>query len=198
VSEARRLTDAALRPVVERFAKEHPAAGTYLGVACTVAVLKRPLTPYYVLNLADERLELTGVIEMTNLIDPAAETAGRTLVYLPRYVDSADPLFDQSDDRILESSIDRGLKLLFPDLDAKDVVRRSVHRARFVQALPIVQEAPSGPAIPPLEAPFQVVNSALLRAATLNNNEIVGLADDFVAIHREALAARTPSAVAAT
>jgi protoporphyrinogen oxidase len=195
VSEARRLTDATLRPGVERFAREHPSATTYLGVACTVVVLKRPLTPYYVLNLADERLELTGVIEMTNLIDPAAETAGRSLVYLPRYADSADPLFDESDETLLRGSLERGLKLLFPDLDEKEVVRRSVHRARHVQALPIVQEAPRGPVIPPLEAPFQVVNSALLRAATLNNNEIVGLADDFVATHKEALTVRAPAAV---
>jgi protoporphyrinogen oxidase len=198
VSEARRLTDAALRPTVERYAEEHPSASTYLGVACTVVVLKRPLTPYYVLNLADERLELTGVIEMTNLIDPAAETAGRSLVYLPRYADSADPLFEESDQTILQSSVDRGLKLLFPDLDERDVVRRSVHRARHVQALPVVQAAPRGPVIPPLEAPFQVVNSALLRAATLNNNEIVALADDFVAAHGEALTARAPAAAAAT
>jgi protoporphyrinogen oxidase len=198
VGEARRLTDAALRPAVERFAADHPAATTYLGVVCTVLVLKRPLTPYYVVNLADERLELTGLIEMTNLIDPSAETAGRSLVYLPRYVDSADPLFEQGDDAILESALARGLKLLFPDLKDVEIVRREVHRARFVQALPVVQAAPQGSPIPPLEAPFQMVNSALLRAATLNNNEIVGLVDDFVAAHRDALAARatTPAAAA--
>jgi protoporphyrinogen oxidase len=191
VSEARRLADATLRPAVERFAREHPAASTYLGVACTVVVMKRPLTPFYVLNLADPRLELTGLIEMTNLIDPAAETAGRSLLYLPRYADSADPVFDESDEAILRCAIDRGLKLLFPDLDDKDLVRRSVHRARHVQALPVVQEAPRGPAIPPLEPSFQIVNSALLRAATLNNNEIVGLADDFVATHRDVLSRAT-------
>jgi len=201
VGEARRLTDAALRPAVERFATDHPAASTYLGVVCTVLVLKRPLTPYYVLNLADDRLELTGVIEMTNLVDPAAETAGRSLIYLSRYVDSADPLFEQGDEAILASALGRGLKLLFPDLKDEEIVRRSVHRARFVQALPIVQAAPQGSPIPPLEAPFQMVNSALLRAATLNNNEIVDLVDDFVAAHRDALtvrAAPAPAIVAAT
>ena len=31
-----------------------------LGVACLVLALARPLTPYYVLNIGEENIELTG------------------------------------------------------------------------------------------------------------------------------------------
>jgi len=192
--EARRLTDETLRPEVERFTAEHPAAATYLGVVCTVLVLARPLTPYYVVNLADERVELTGLIEMTNLIDAPSQSAGRSLVYLPRYCDSADPVFGERDATIVESALDRGVRRLFPDLRDDAIVGRFVHRARHVQALPTVRPAPRGEAVPPLSRPFQIVNSALLNAATLNNDEIVGLADAFVAKNAAGLAAAASGA----
>jgi hypothetical protein len=48
--------------------------------------------------------------------------------------------------------------------------------------------------VPPLCRPFQIVNSALLNAATLNNDEIVGLADAFVAKNAAGLAAAAPGA----
>ena len=65
----------------------------YLGVVCFVLLLKRRLSPYYVLNLTDEGLPFTGVIEMTNLVS-MSETAGYHLVYLPKYTVPGDPLFN--------------------------------------------------------------------------------------------------------
>jgi protoporphyrinogen oxidase len=187
--EARRVADEALRPEIDRFAAEHPAAATYLGVVCTVLVLARPLTPYYVVNLADPRVELTGLIEMTNLIDAPSQSAGRSLVYLPRYVDSQDPVFESEDAAIVAGALDRGVRRLFPDLRDDAIVGRFVHRARHVQPLPTVRPAPTGAAVPRLRRPFQMVNSALLHAATLNNDEVVGLVDDFAATNAAELGA---------
>ena len=62
----------------------------YLGVVCFVLLLKRRLSPYYVLNLTEESLPFTGVIEMTNLVS-LSETAGYHLVYLPKYTVPGDP-----------------------------------------------------------------------------------------------------------
>ena len=42
----------------------------YLGVICVLLALRRPLSPYYTLYLADGSLPFTAVIETTNLIDP--------------------------------------------------------------------------------------------------------------------------------
>lgn len=57
----------------------------YLGVEAAVLLLSRPLGPFYVLNLGDPDLPLTGVIETTNLAPPGY-FGGKSLVYLPRYV----------------------------------------------------------------------------------------------------------------
>src|SRR5436309_608041 len=57
----------------------------YLGVVCMVLVTRKPLTPYYVLNIADERIPFTGVIGMSNLVS-VDETAGLPITYLPTYV----------------------------------------------------------------------------------------------------------------
>jgi hypothetical protein len=45
-------------------------------------VTRKPFCPYYILNIADERIPFTGVIGMSSLVD-TAETAGLYLTYLP-------------------------------------------------------------------------------------------------------------------
>ena len=172
-----------LLPVVERFERDNPTAVTYLGVACLVLVLEKPLTPYYVLNIGEPGVELTGLIEMTNLIARPEETRGLSLIYLPRYMDSESEMFSAGDAALRDGLIERGLKRLFPDFAASRALYAGVHRARHVQPLPLVRGTPpaAAPAAPALEAPFQIVNTALLRCATLNNNEVVALVDRFMA-----------------
>jgi protoporphyrinogen oxidase len=163
-----------------RIAGRHSAndSSTYLGVVCLNVVLRRPLTRYYVLNIADDRIPLTGLIEMTALIDPAEETRGLSLVYLPRYVDSEDP-FLRADDRIVYDELfTKGLKTLFPDLAADDVVSWHVQRAPYVQPLQLVTDVvpPQGNRLPDRDAPLSFVNTTCLACPTLNNNEVVALA----------------------
>lgn len=166
-----------LRAVVERYEAAHPTARSYLGVVCLTLVLKKPLTPYYVLNIGDESVELTGLIEMTNLVS-RDETAGRSLVYLPRYMDSEDSRFNDTDAEVRASMIDRGVRRLFRGFDDADIVTSVVSRARYVQPLPLVGSQPDrGRELPSWDKPFTLVNTALLQCATLNNNEVVGLAD---------------------
>jgi hypothetical protein len=56
-------------------------------------------------------------------------------------------------------------------------VDRQVHRARFVQPLPLVRHGAVGAEPPRLERPLTVLNTTMLECATLNNNEVVGLVD---------------------
>jgi hypothetical protein len=163
----------------------------YLGVACLVLALERPLTPYYVLNIGDPSIELTGLIEMTNLVDPDTETAGLSLVYLPRYMDSESPDFAVSDACLMSGMVDRGLKRLFPDFNPARARYCAVHRARYVQPLPLVRAGAGGDGggEPGLERPFQIINTSMLRCATLNNNEVVALVDRFLTKNRAALGA---------
>lgn len=184
-SLAEKVVEGDLQPYARRMAEWYPTSHAYLGVICLVLVLKKPLTPYYVLNIGED-LGLTGLIEMTNLIDRAEETKGRSLVYLPRYLASDDPRFGDSDEAVLKEFLGGGLTKLFPAFSQKDdLVSFSVHRARYVQPLPLARESLGEirPA-PPLERPFQILNTSMLRCATLNNNEVVGLVDDFLAKER--------------
>jgi protoporphyrinogen oxidase len=177
---ARRVAAPAFLPHVETVEKENPTSTAYLGVACLVLALEKPLTPYYVLNIGETSIELTGLIEMTNLIDPKAETGGRSLIYLPRYMDSESPDFEQSDAALRDGMIERGLKRLFPDFDAGKAAYCEIHRARYVQPLPLVRQAgasTTGGKTTGLKLPFQIVNTSMLRCATLNNNEVVALVD---------------------
>lgn len=184
----RRVAAPALLSVVEDAERRYPTGSAYLGVACLNLVLTEPLTPYYVLNIADDSIELTGLIEMTNLVDRASQTSGRTLVYLPRYLDSQDPAFDGPDTELITSLYDRGVRRLFPRLPEKNVVERQLHRVRFVQPLPLVRHAVTGAELPRITSPLTILNTSMLQCATLNNNEVVGLVDRFVNAHAPALA----------
>jgi hypothetical protein len=114
---------------------------------------------------------------MTNLVDREAETKGLSLVYLPRYLDRRDPAFESPDDEIVESLLGRGVRRLFPDLSDADIVERQLHRARFVQPLPLVRQGANGAEPPRYERPLTILNTTMLECATLNNNEVVGLVD---------------------
>jgi protoporphyrinogen oxidase len=178
----RGIADADFQPYIDRFERQHPTASAYLGVACLVLVLRRPLTPYYVLNIGDPRIELTGLIEMSNLVDRDEELAGYSLVYLPRYLDSGDPELSRSTGEQMQALMDRGVARLFPELDRRDLVYAEIHRAGLVQPLPLVrsQTADRGDAPAPLARPLHILNTALLTCATLNNNEVVALVDRFL------------------
>ena len=56
----------------------------YLGVICPLLVLDRPLTGYWTVNITDDRIPFTGVIETTAYID-SQYVGGHHLVYLPKY-----------------------------------------------------------------------------------------------------------------
>ncbi len=178
---ARSVVGSSLLATVERVEREHPASAVYLGVACLVMAMKRPLTPFYVLNVGDENVELTGVIEMTNLVDRHAETAGLSLVYVPKYMDSDDPRLGAEDEEIRRSLMDRGLLRIFPDLPRDEIAYCRIHRTKFVQPLPLVRHhAPMLGTTIGLTRPFQVLNTSMLTCATLNNDEVVAFVDNFV------------------
>jgi protoporphyrinogen oxidase len=181
---ARQVVDASLMPAVERAESDHPAAAAYLGVACLVLAMKRRLTPFYVLNVGDERIELTGVIEMTNLVDRNAETAGLSLVYVPQYMDSEDPRLSADDGAIERGLVDKGLMPMFPDLSRREFVYHRVHRAKLVQPLPLVRHVAPAAALVSRTCPLQVLNTSMLTCATLNNDEVVSFVDRFLQMHK--------------
>lgn len=138
----------------------------YLGVTALLVLLRRPLSPYYILNLLDESLPFTGIIEMTNVLPPA-EFGGRSLVYLPKYAVAADS--PSADDSEIQASFLGGLRSVFRDLWEDDILAARVERSAWAQ--PLHTPGPLDPlpaeALRPAPGIF-VANTALLTRTVSN------------------------------
>jgi protoporphyrinogen oxidase len=155
---------------------DHQGSGRieYLGVVCLVLVLDRALSPFYVLNVADAELPFTGVIEMSNLVD-SAQTAGRHLVYVPRYLPATHSLFRAAPADVRALFVP-GLRTIVPEFREEWIVREVVSRAARVQPLHVVgysRLVADAGSVPP---GLHVVNTSVLVNATVNNDEVVRLA----------------------
>jgi protoporphyrinogen oxidase len=152
----------------------------YLGVICLVLVTRRPLVPYYVVNIADSRIPFTGVIGTSNVVSPE-ETAGRYLTYLPKYVLSDDPLLRRTNEELQELFFE-GVRLMFPDLKTGEIERVHINRAFRVQPLQVMNYSHLVPQVTTLHEDFFVLNTSQFVNATLNNNEVIKSVDEF--LHR--------------
>ena len=150
----------------------------YLGVVCFALLVKRPLSPYYVLNLTDEDLPFTGVIEMSNLIS-LKETAGYHLVYVPKYTIPGDPLFDASEDELWQL-FRSGLSKVFPDLKETDIEKRFLFRERLVQPVPVLDYSNLVPDMRTNVEGLLLANTTQLVNSNLNNNAMVKIASQAV------------------
>jgi protoporphyrinogen oxidase len=155
----------------------------YLGVICLLVVLDRRVSPYYVTNLLDKSLPFTGIIEATNIVDPA-ELGGRHLVYLPKYVVADDPLFAESDEAITTMLLD-GLRKVHPEVPVEAIIHTRLFRERYVQPLQEVNYLDRTRGIQTPVPGVYLANSTMLYNSTLNNNAVISLADRAVAIMTE-------------
>jgi protoporphyrinogen oxidase len=146
----------------------------YHGVICASFLLRRPLSPFYITNINDESIPLTGVIEMTNLVDRDC-FHGHSLVYLPRYVRPTDPVFASSDESI-QGEFFGALRRMHPSLQPEDVAAARVSRARYVFARPTPGSAAHLPKVDTSLSGVHILNSAHISDGTLNVNETVRLA----------------------
>lgn len=142
----------------------------YLGLICPVMALDRPLTDYWTLNIADDTIPFTGVIETTAYIDPQY-VGGYHLVYLPKYTDPRGKWFCLSDEEIQHIWIDN-LENMFPRFDRSWIQYFEVNREICVEPLhPLYGEN----LIPPLVTPFEnlfLVNTAQIYPALTNCESI--------------------------
>ena len=147
----------------------------YLGVVCFVLLLKRQLSPYYVLNLTDEGLPFTGVIEMTNLVS-RSETAGYHLVYLPKYTVPGDSLFSAPENE-LWATFREGLRRVCPDLQDSEIEARHLFRERLVQPIPVLNYSEIVPEMSTNIDGLFLANTTQIINSNLNNNAMVKIAN---------------------
>lgn len=150
----------------------------YLGVICMVLVTREPLVPYYIVNIADERVPFTGIIGMSNLVD-TAETAGLHVTFLPKYVHSDSPILSASDDDIREMFFS-GLSVMFPDWQKRGVDSVHINRAKRVQPLQVLDYSKIVPKVSSEHPDFFVLNTSQFTHMTLNNNEVIRAVDEFL------------------
>jgi len=148
----------------------------YLGVICPSVILKKKISPFYVTNLTDNWQPFTGVIEMTALID-AREIKGNHLIYLPKYVDPDDPLFEVGDAELQDIFLDALFKM-YPQLSKNDLLFWGVSKARIVFALPTINYSKKLPGISTSLHNSYIINSAQIINGTLNVNEAIQVAEN--------------------
>jgi len=142
----------------------------FLGIVCMLLVLRRQLIPYYTLNITDERIPFTGVIETTNLIDPAC-VGGYHLVYLPKYVAPGSE-YARMDDEQLRGMFLGYLWKMFPHLRARDIAAIRIGRERYVEPLHPIGATDLIPDIASSVAGLYLANTAQIYPQLTNGESV--------------------------
>lgn len=150
----------------------------YLGVICASIVLDKPISPYYVTNITDTWVPFTGVIEMSALVDRKYFN-GHSLIYLPKYLKPDDPLFNASDEEIRNLFLG-SLSKMYPQIKPENVKHVAVARAKNVFALSTLGYSKSLPNIQTTIPGVSIVNSSHITNGTLNVNETIQVAENFI------------------
>ncbi len=173
---------AKLCPQLTADERERLTSMHYQGVVCSSLLLRKPLRERYITYLADESVPFTGIIEMTAVV-PREDFDGRSLVYLPTYVPSDDPLFELSDEAIRDRCV-AALVKMYDGFSEDDIEAFRVSRARNVLA---VQTMHYSQKVPPMETSVPglfLVNSSQIINGNLNVNETIELAEKGAAFLR--------------
>ncbi|WP_341525385.1 NAD(P)/FAD-dependent oxidoreductase [Nostoc sp. UHCC 0302] len=150
----------------------------YLGVICMVLITRKALVPYYVVNIADKNIPFTGIIGMSNLVG-LEETAGYHVTFLPKYILSSDPLLKQPDDELRQLFF-QGIRLMFPELKADDIVAAHINRATKVQPLQVLNYSTLVPKVNTENDDFFVLNTSQFINDSVNNNAVVRHVEEFL------------------
>jgi protoporphyrinogen oxidase len=149
----------------------------YQGIVCASVLMKKSLSNFYVTNITDET-PFTGIIEMSALVDKR-EFGGNALVYLPKYVAPDDELFEKSDVEIEEIFLN-ALEKMYAHFKREDVVNFKISRVRQVFPLPTIDYSANVPSVKTSIDNLFIVNSAQITNGTLNVNETIQLAENFI------------------
>jgi protoporphyrinogen oxidase len=103
--------------------------------AAVVALLQlsQPLSDIYWLNVADDDLPFTGVIEHTNFVSPE-EYGGKRFVYLSKYLEPDHPYFTMPDEELIDEYVPF-LKRINPEFNRSWIEQAWVFRERSAQPI---------------------------------------------------------------
>lgn len=142
----------------------------YLGIIAPLLVLDRPLTGYWTINITDEQVPFTGIIETTAYIDPQY-VGGHHLVYLPKYTAPGSEFESVPDESIKEMWLEN-LEKMFPDFDRRSVRYFLVHRERYVEPLHALNGTHTIPAIETPVKGLYLATTAQIYPALTNGESV--------------------------
>jgi protoporphyrinogen oxidase len=100
-----------------------------IGVVCVKFKLRSAFTPYFWINVNDERIVVPGIIEYTNLNPLAAH-----IVYVPYYMPQTHPKWSWEASKF-EAEALAMLRIMRPDWDPSEVEAAHVSRYRYAQPI---------------------------------------------------------------
>lgn len=122
-----------------------------IAVVCVIVKLRKAVTKNFWLNVSDERMDIPGIVEYTNLC-PLKEH----VVYVPYYLPGEHPKYSESDEVFIEKTCNY-LKILNPSLGDGDII--AVHASRYRYAQPIC-EPRYLETLPPIKLPVKGLYAA--------------------------------------
>jgi protoporphyrinogen oxidase len=120
---------AALTPGLSEKTKQQIIDIKNVGVACVLFKLKKPFSRYFWMNISDERMEIPGMIEYTNL-NPQKEK----ILYVPYYMPQDHAKYGWTDKQFIDE-ITGYLKMMKPDFDTQNILATHVARYGFAQTV---------------------------------------------------------------
>jgi hypothetical protein len=150
--------------------REYLGRTRYMGIVCPLLVLDRPLSPYWTLNITDDRIPFTGVIETTNYIDPEY-VGGYHLVYLPKYTQAASKWFRLSDE-VIRAIWLYHLEQMFPDFDRGSIRHMLIHRERYVEPIHPLDSLGLIPSVATPVAGLYLANTAQIYPELTNGESV--------------------------
>lgn len=175
-----------LFPDIEEPYRSKLTSAVYQGAVCMLLMLDQPLSDTYWMNIVDERLPFTGIIEHTNFIGPE-HYDGNRFVYVSKYVDWDHPYVSMPDDELLDLYIPK-LQLVNPAFERSWIKQLWVFRERAAQ--PIIGLHYSQ-RIPEHRTPIDglyLANTAQIYPEDRGTNYSVALGNDIAALVDDDLA----------
>lgn len=105
----------------------------YEAAVVVLLQLSRPLSDIYWLNIADDELPFTAIVEHTNFLSPE-DYGGSHFVYLSKYLEPEHPFFSMPDDELIET-YQPFLRRINPEFNRSWIEDRWVFRERSAQPI---------------------------------------------------------------
>ncbi|MEJ7825086.1 MAG: NAD(P)/FAD-dependent oxidoreductase [Solirubrobacteraceae bacterium] len=127
------LLDDELRGAIGSAYLDRLRATEYHTALCLLLELDRRFSPFYWTNIADTQIPFVGLVEHTNLIDPA-RYGGRRFLYVANYLAAGDPLLSLSATELLDAYLP-GLRAVRPEFSPKWIRASWLHREPAAQPI---------------------------------------------------------------